>query len=41
MQGAEGADMERKEILEEQCKAASEELFAKRKEFQKYQKHHN
>ena len=41
VQGAEGADMERKEILEEQCKAASEELFAKRKEFQKYQKHHN
>ena len=32
MQGAEGADLERKQILEEQCRACSETLFKKRRE---------
>jgi hypothetical protein len=34
MQGAEGADLERKQVLEEQCRAASEALFKKRRELQ-------
>merc|ERR1712147_45459 len=38
MQGAEGADLERKQILEDQCRAASETLFKKRRELQKLQK---
>ena len=32
MQGAEGADLEKKQILEDQCRAASENLFKKRRE---------
>lgn len=31
-QGAEGADLEKKQILEDQCRAASETLFKKRRE---------
>ncbi len=38
MQGAEGADLDKKQILEEQCRAASETLFKKRRELQKLQK---
>ena len=34
MQGAEGADLEKKQILEDQCRAASETLFKKRRELQ-------
>ena len=34
MQGAEGADLERKQILEDQCRAASETLFRKRRDLQ-------
>jgi UDP-glucose:O-linked fucose beta-1,3-glucosyltransferase len=30
--GAEGADLEKKQILEDQCRAASETLFKKRRE---------
>jgi predicted nucleic acid-binding Zn-ribbon protein len=37
MQGAEGADLERKQILEEQCRACSETLFKKRRELQQLQ----
>ncbi len=37
MQGAEGADLERKQILEDQCRAASETLFKKRRELQQLQ----
>lgn len=37
-QGAEGADLEKKQILEDQCRAASETLFKKRRELQKLQK---
>jgi len=37
MQGAEGADLERKQILEDQCRAASEGLFKKRRELQQLQ----
>ena len=36
--GAEGADIEKKQILEDQCRAASETLFKKRRELQKLQK---
>jgi len=36
--GAGKADAERKEVLEEQCRAASETLFKKRKELQRVQK---
>lgn len=36
--GAEGADLEKKQILEDQCRAASETLFKKRRELQKLQK---
>lgn len=32
--GAEGADLERKQILEDQCRAASETLFRKRRDLQ-------
>lgn len=32
IQGAEGADLEKKQILEDQCRAASETLFKKRRE---------
>jgi hypothetical protein len=32
MSGAEGADLERKQILEDQFRAASETLFRKRRE---------
>ena len=32
IQGAEGADLEKKQILEDQCRAASENLFKKRRE---------
>lgn len=32
MQGAEGADLERKQILEDQFRAASETLFRKRRD---------
>ena len=38
MQGAEGADLDKKQILEDQCRAASETLFKKRRELQKLQK---
>ena len=38
IQGAEGADLEKKQILEDQCRAASETLFKKRRELQKLQK---
>jgi flagellar biosynthesis chaperone FliJ len=38
IQGAEGADLEKKQILEDQCRAASETLFKKRRELQKMQK---
>jgi hypothetical protein len=38
MQGAEGADLEKKNILEDQCRAASENLFKKRRDLQKLQK---
>ena len=38
IQGAEGADIEKKQILEDQCRAASENLFKKRRELQKLQK---
>ena len=38
MQGAEGADLEKKQILEDQCRAASETLFKKGRELQKLQK---
>lgn len=38
VQGAEGADLEKKQILEDQCRAASETLFKKRRELQKLQK---
>jgi len=38
LRGAEGADLEKKQILEEQCRAASETLFKKRKEVQKLSK---
>lgn len=38
IQGAEGADIEKKQILEDQCRAASETLFKKRRELQKLQK---
>jgi len=37
IQGAEGADLEKKQILEDQCRAASETLFKKRRELQKLQ----
>ena len=37
MQGADGADLERKQILEDQCRAASEALFRKRRELQSLQ----
>lgn len=37
MQGAEGADLERRQILEEQCRAATETLFKKRRELQQLQ----
>ena len=37
MQGAEGADLERKQILEDQCRAASETLFRKRRDLQQLQ----
>ena len=37
MQGAEGADLERKQILEDQCRGASETLFKKRRELQQLQ----
>jgi len=37
MQGAEGADLDRKQILEDQCRAASENLFRKRRELQQMQ----
>jgi len=37
IQGAEGADIEKKQILEDQCRAASETLFKKRRELQKLQ----
>jgi hypothetical protein len=38
MQGAEGADLEKKQILEDQCRAASETLFKKKRELAKLQK---
>lgn len=38
IQGAEGADLEKKQILEDQCRAASETLFKKRRELQKLQR---
>ncbi len=41
MQGAEGADLEKKQILEDQCRAASENLFKKRRELQKLQKEYD
>jgi coiled-coil domain-containing protein 39 len=34
-QGADGADLERKQILEDQCRHASEDLFKKRRDLQK------
>jgi len=37
MQGAEGADLDRKHVLEEQCRAASETLFKKRRDLQNLQ----
>jgi len=37
MQGAEGADLEKKQILEDQCRAASETLFRKRRDLQQLQ----
>ena len=36
--GAEGADLDKKQILEDQCRAASETLFKKRRELQKLTK---
>ena len=36
--GAEGADLDKKQILEDQCRAASETLFKKRRELQKLQR---
>lgn len=41
LRGAEGADLEKKQILEEQCRAASETLFKKRKEVQKLNKEYD
>lgn len=41
IQGAEGADLEKKQILEDQCRAASETLFKKRRELQKLQKEYD
>lgn len=38
IQGAEGADLEKKQILEEQCRAASQALFKKRRDVQKLNK---
>jgi len=40
-QGAEGADLEKKQILEEQCREASETLFKKRREVQKLNKEYD
>lgn len=37
MQGAKGADLERKQILEDQCRAVSENLFKKRRDLQQMQ----
>merc|ERR1711935_240021 len=37
IQGAEGADLEKKQILEDQCRAASETLFRKRRDLQQLQ----
>lgn len=39
--GAEGSDLEKKQILEEQCRAASETLFKKRREVQKLNKEYD
>ena len=33
-QGADGADLQRKQILEDQCRGVSEKLFRKRRELQ-------
>lgn len=41
LRGAEGADLEKKQILEEQCRAASETLFKKRKDVQKLNKEYD
>jgi len=41
MQGAEGADLERKQILEEQCRACSETLFKRRRELQQLQQNYD
>ncbi len=41
MQGAEGADLERKQILEEQCRSCSETLFKKRRELQQLQQNYD
>lgn len=41
LKGAEGADLEKKQILEEQCRAASETLFKKRREVQKLNKEYD
>ena len=41
LQGAEGADLDKKQILEEQCRAASETLFKKRREVQKLNKEYD
>lgn len=41
LRGAEGADLDKKQILEEQCRAASETLFKKRKEVQKLNKEYD
>ena len=38
MEGAEGADIEKKQVLEVQCREASKSLFQKRRELQKLQK---
>lgn len=38
IQGVGGADLSKKEILEDQCRAASETLFRKRRELQKIQR---
>ena len=37
MQGAKGADIERKQILEDQCRTVSETLFRKRRDLQQMQ----
>lgn len=37
MQGAKGADIERKQILEDQCRQVSENLFKKRRDLQQMQ----